>query len=335
MMMVATATETCTSDFGFSRIRQDGGEVHKVSLTEEDLLKDTQKAASATKHVTFAPTNRVLGTVPNRLDCSLEEINNRWFRKDEYSNLIWESSVTLTMLKCDKKKAMVDDNLLCARGLLDTESLVKRQEERSCINKLVLLELKETQDVQAAAQLYHDISQTVCQRSIDQAILDEEYAQRYANEAGSELNYGRGQHSQADNRTEIEQMILRELEKLENLDETDQKLMRGLKRLNKRKEREAEKARQYQEMMLMQRLQELANLYADPSLTPEERAAVEQAANELIQQNTSADDDDNNEQTVQSNYSSSPSDDEQDRIQRDDDDHDDDENPQKRQRIAR
>ncbi|KAL3936260.1 MAG: hypothetical protein SGBAC_008386 [Bacillariaceae sp.] len=286
-MMVDSSSDTCTSSDPFTtsyihnQILQDA-KVHKVSLIEENWIQEASELQKSAKQVRFAPSSSILCTIRHRKNFSQEEITNRWFRKEEYAALIWESSVTLTMLKCDRKKALVDDTLLCERGLLDTESLIKRQEERSCINKLVLIEMKATHNDEAVSQLYHECAITVFQRARDAAIIDEAYVKQNATGEGAEDNYGRSQHTQDDNSAEIERMILRELEKSDNHDETDQTLVKALKRLNKRKQREAEEASAQEEMILMHKLQQLADLYADPSLTPEERAAVEQAANQLV-----------------------------------------------------
>ncbi|CAJ1969908.1 unnamed protein product [Cylindrotheca closterium] len=334
-MMVTSSSETCSSRYDrYSRIPQDVA-VQKASLTRtltvdanrlnKDALSEPQKSGN---HARFAPSSQVVCTLPHRLDCSQEEINHRWFRKAEYAELIWESSVTLTLLKCDKKKGLVDDTLLCERGLLDTAILIERQQERSCINKLILLEMKVTEDAEAVSQLYHECALTVCQRARDKAIIDEEYAKHYATEVGSEDNYGRNQHTQADNRTAIEQMILRELEKSTSHDETEQKLVKALKRLNKRKEKEAEDAKQIEEMVLMEQLKQLADLYADPSLTPEERAAVEQAATDLLQGGNDATN--SNAQNVQTTSSPPLEKIESQAIQ----DDEMSENPRKRQKIT-
>jgi hypothetical protein len=254
--------------------------VHGLSLKGDLLAEKRMKKQS--KRVCFSEDHQVVGTVPNRRESSEEEIHTRWFRKPEYAMLIWESSVTLTMHKCEKKRHLVDDVLLCCRGLLDKETVQTRQEERYFINTLVLFQLRLNQGKgkeETIAQLYHKCSNPTNRRARDEALCDEKDVKHYASEAAEsppEDNKG-FQHTQEKNRATIEELIVTELEKSDCHDLTEQALKKSLHRLNKRKRLEKE------EMILLHQLQQLADIYMDPSLSPDAKAAVELAATALLQ----------------------------------------------------
>jgi hypothetical protein len=254
--------------------------VHSLSLEGDFLAEKRMKKES--KRVCFSKDDQVVGMVPNRKESSEEEIHARWFGKPEYTMLIWESSVTLTMHKCEKKRHLVDDVLLCFRGLLDKETMQTRQKERNFINTLVLSQLRlhyRKGNDQTIAQLYHKCSNPAITRAREVALCDEKDIKHYASEAAEsppEDNKGFRQ-TQASNRAAIEDLIMTELEKSDCHDLTEQALKKSLHRLNKRKRLETE------EEIILRQLELLADLYMDPSLSPDEKAAVEQAAAALLQ----------------------------------------------------
>ena len=107
--------------------------------------------------VRFSEDCNVVGTVPNRIDISKEEMNARWFEESEYAELIWESSVTLSILSCEEKHHLVDDVLLCSRGLVDKETFKIRHEERAFIKNLVLFQLRaKVLDEDSVAKFYQE-----------------------------------------------------------------------------------------------------------------------------------------------------------------------------------
>lgn len=298
--MIASALGLSSEQMGHTQMRVK--EVHALSSNCDPRPQGgrERKRMKRTKtRVRFRDTDQVLGTVPNRRDASEAEILARWFRKAEYTDLIWESSVTLTMQKCEKKRHLVDDALLCCRGLLDRETLVTRQEERSLINSLVLHQLRSDHgkvNEETIAQLYHECSLPIVERAWDDALHDADDVKRYmrldANCPPAE-NLG-FHHTQEDNRVAIEELIMAELGKSDCHELTEQALKQALYRLNKRKRLDSEESRkELEQMILLEQLQQLADIYNDPSLTPEEKAAVEQATAALLQDSSGS----NNEET--------------------------------------
>ena len=239
--------------------------------------------------VRFSDDCTIVGRVPNRRDSSEAEINARWFGKAEYAELIWESSVTLTILKCEQKRHLVDDEILCGRGLIDRTSLKIRQEERSYINNLVLFQLRVNQgDQDSVAKLYHECSLPSVRRAREEALQDEEgiklYKERETKDTNQMLHY-----TQQENRAAIEELILNFLQENDMVGrEDDRNLKRALQRLTNR-ERQIKNRKKRRTMLVLQ-LRELAKIHQDPSLSPVEKATIEQAVEQLMREEFSDDD---------------------------------------------
>jgi hypothetical protein len=241
------------------------------------------KSNTAVKRVRFSDESEVVVLVPNRRDLSETEIHARWFGKPEYRDLIWESSVTLAILKCEDKKHLVDDGLLCGRGLIDRDKLKTRQRERSYIKSLVLFQLRENKvitDQETVSRLYCECTVSTIRRAREEALQDEKDVKRYMQQPISRNNLGL-RISQSENRAAIEDLIMNKLEP-ENQNPEDLNLMKALRRLTKRKRIDQEAKKRFKEIRLLQKLQKIAKVYNEGNLSPLEKAAVEQAAEALI-----------------------------------------------------
>eukprot|EP00980_Cylindrotheca_fusiformis_P019940 scaffold7024_cov114-Cylindrotheca_fusiformis.AAC.1 len=150
--------------------------VHSPSRTDCGRLAKRTKRHHQKRNVRFNDRDQVVGTVDRLKDLTEEEVRSAWFRREEYTDLIWECSVTLTMSKCEKKRHLVDDVLLCSRGLLDRETLKTRQEERDFVNKLLLLQFRSDNGNRQdgmISQLYHKCSTASTKRAREDALRDE------------------------------------------------------------------------------------------------------------------------------------------------------------------
>jgi hypothetical protein len=120
-------------------------------------------------------------TVPSRCELSADEINAVWFNEEDYADVHYENDLTECAMTCETNRHMVDNELLCARGLSDSESLLARAECNDFIQKLVLnqiafLSSQGAVDFGAVAKIYGDC----CPPAVHQA---QQLAQRDAADA--------------------------------------------------------------------------------------------------------------------------------------------------------
>lgn len=248
------------------------------------IVCNSKKSNIPGKRVRFSGKNGVVGTVANRRDLTAEEMNVRWFSKPEYTDLIWESSVTLAIMKRKHRKHLIDDGLLCARGLIDKESLIMRQRERSFVNDLVHSQLRANRGAgqdEIIADLYRECASSALRRARKDALQDEHDSKLFSQQHACPDNKG-FRITQAQNRTSIEQLIMKTAFDCQTSE--DLRLKKALERLNKRKRREEQAKAQLEEMVLMQQLRELSAIYTDGNLSPDEKAAVEKAVEGLLRE---------------------------------------------------
>ena len=122
--------------------------------------------------------------VPGRNDLPLDELYARWFNEEDYEDVHVENQLTEAVMNCEENKHLVDDELLCARGLTDNESLEARAEKSSFVQKLVLNQFafhsnQGKKDCKSVAKIYHDCSQPAVQRAREVAQRDQEDAMKY------------------------------------------------------------------------------------------------------------------------------------------------------------
>jgi hypothetical protein len=125
--------------------------------------------------------------VPRRMDLPAGELRARWLNEEDYGAVLLEGEVTEAVLKCADKIHLVDDELLCARGLHEYETISARAESSSFIQKLVvsqyaLLMNQHDSDPSLVARVYHDCAKAAVRKALEDGAQDEEDAQQYYHE---------------------------------------------------------------------------------------------------------------------------------------------------------
>lgn len=236
-------------------------------------------------HVRFSEDCNVVGMVPNRIDISKEEMNARWFEESEYAELIWESSVTLAILRCEEKKHLIDDVLLCSRGLLDKETFKIRHEERTFIKNLVLFQLRAKHlDEDSVAKFYQECCLPSLKRAHRNALQDEQDVKDFMRQpnAGQDKKNSL-QYTPQENRAAIEAMIIKIMQDTEEGGENVLSLKMALQRLTNR-ERQLKQKREKRESMIIQQINEIAQIYHHPLVSPVQKANLENIVEQLVQQ---------------------------------------------------
>jgi hypothetical protein len=144
--------------------------------------------------ISYHPPRRVsfaehldIKEVPRRMDLPAGELRARWLNEEDYAGVLLEGEVTEAVLKCADKIHLVDDELLCARGLHEYETISARAESSSFIQKLVvsqhaLLTHQRDYDPSLVARVYHDCAKAAVRKALEDGTQDEEDAQRYYQE---------------------------------------------------------------------------------------------------------------------------------------------------------
>jgi hypothetical protein len=150
----------------------DDSSSHRASLTER-----------RNSRVRFSEDDSVT-QVPSRYDFSFEELYALWFNEEDYAEVYVENELTEAVMNCEENKHLVDDKLLCARGLVDNESLEARAESNTFVQKLILRQIayqvnQGIADLGDVAKVYHDCSLPAVRKAQNAALRDAEDAKRY------------------------------------------------------------------------------------------------------------------------------------------------------------
>jgi hypothetical protein len=149
-----------------------------------DMQIDCDDSSSkSSSRVRFSEEHEV-APIPSRCDLSFEELNAMWFNNEDYAELHVENEITEAVMVCEKNKHLVDDEVLCSRGLTDVDSLEARAESSGFVQKLVLNQIafqvnQGNVDLGLVAKLYHDCAVPAVQKAQDAAQKDAEDAKRY------------------------------------------------------------------------------------------------------------------------------------------------------------
>lgn len=136
-----------------------------------------------TSRVRFS-NQALVATIPRRCDLTDDEINARWLNQSDYAEALVEIELTEAVMTCEINKHLVDDELLCSRGLTDSESLVARAESSTFVQQLVLNQIafqvtNGISDFGMVAKVYHDCSVPAVEKAQMIALRDADDAKRY------------------------------------------------------------------------------------------------------------------------------------------------------------
>jgi hypothetical protein len=167
-----------------------------VLYSEEELLETPmkgplcfeEKISSKTRQrngrVRFSDDD-VITRVPRREDLSPEELNAKWLSPEDYAELFTEIELTEAVMSSDIDKHLVDDELLCARGLNNMDNLVARAESNHFVQQLILQQIAHqigqqgTWDDSLVAKVYRDCSQPAVTKAQNLAREDAQDAMNY------------------------------------------------------------------------------------------------------------------------------------------------------------
>jgi hypothetical protein len=146
---------------------------------QQSLLEEQTK--DETRGIRFAEYMQV-AEIPHLKDWSSVERDARWLNKEEFNQLQVENELTELALKNEEQKYLVDDEILCARGVFDMEELQARKECNSFIQKLVLSQYafftqKGLSDVTImVSKVYSDCAAPAAKKAYELALQDAEDA---------------------------------------------------------------------------------------------------------------------------------------------------------------
>ena len=134
--------------------------------------------------VRFSDDDRIV-TIPCRSDLSLEEFHETWMSDEDYAELLDEIELTEAAMNSATEKYLVDDEILCSRGLNNLDNLVARAESNAFVQQLILHQIAHqiseegTWDHCMVAKVYKDCSQPALLKAQNLARSDAEDAMRY------------------------------------------------------------------------------------------------------------------------------------------------------------
>lgn len=132
----------------------------------------------------FSDDNEVT-RVPCRSDLSPEELGEMWLSEDDYAEVFTEIELTEAVMNSETDKHLVDDDLLCARGLNNMDSLVARAESNHFVQQLILHQIAHQVSQQGSwddctvAKVYRDCSQPAVTKAQNLAREDAQDAMNY------------------------------------------------------------------------------------------------------------------------------------------------------------